>query len=198
MSCTARKITDSICCENTGLAGNSQSHMQWRRTQWIGVWLLGAASMLTLSRQTALAKDEAIFGYWKYTDEDTGKTQSVIRLWEDKGKLVGRIVKVFMKRGGGRPQATCSECPGAQRNKPIDGMIFMWNFVRDEGRDTKWVEGKILNPEDGKTYNCELTLSKDRKTLAMYGYIRVLIKLGGTTTWQRPTPQEIQAATAVR
>jgi uncharacterized protein (DUF2147 family) len=172
--------------------------MYLHRTQFVGVWLLGVVSILTLSTQTAFAEDTGIFGYWKFVDEDVGKTQSVIRLWEDKGKLLGKIVKVFFKRGGGKRQETCSDCPGATRDKPIDGMIFMWNFVRAEASANKWIEGKILNPEDGKTYNCELELSKDGKTLAMYGYIRILVKIGGTTTWQRPTLEEIQAANAVR
>lgn len=172
--------------------------MYLHRTRFVGVWLLGVASILTLSTQTGFADDKGVFGYWKVIDEDTGKTQSVIRIWEDKGKLVGRIVKVFIKRGGGKPQPTCTECSGSLHNKPIDGMVFIWNFVRDEGSERKWVEGKVLNPEDGNTYNCELELSKDGKTLSMYGFIRVLVKIGGTSTWVRPTPEEIQAATTVR
>ena len=71
-------------------------------------------------------------------------------------------------------------------------MVFFWNFTRDAENPNKWLDGKVLNPEDGKTYNAEAELSDDGKTLAVFGYIRLLIKLGGTSKWQRPTAEELR------
>ncbi len=170
--------------------------MDSRRTKAAGTWLLVLGSMFLLSAQTAGAaggksSEKTVFGYWKAVDKETGKTQSIFKLWEDKGKMVGRIVKLFPKANG-QIQKTCDECPGKTKGKPVEGMIFFWDFVRDDGSDLKWVDGKVLNPEDGKTYHCEAELGEDGKTLKVFGYIRLLIKVGGTNVWQRPTPEEMK------
>jgi uncharacterized protein (DUF2147 family) len=165
--------------------------MYSRRTQSAGIALLVPACILALSTQTALADDKSVFGYWKSIDSETGKPQSIFRLWEYEGKLVGRIVKLLPKPGE-KPQTICSECTGRQHNKPVVDLIFFWGFVRDQGSDRKWVDGTVLNPRDGKSYHCEAELSEDGKTLHVFGYIRFLIKIGGTDVWQRPTPEELQ------
>lgn len=171
--------------------------MYSRRTKAAGSWLLVLGSVFLLSAQTAGAAggqstDKTVFGYWKSVDKETGKTQSIFRLWEDKGKLLGRILKVYPKANG-TIQKTCDECPGKTKGKPVEGLIFFWNFVRDDGSNVKWVDGKVLNPEDGRTYNCELELGEDGKTLKVFGYIRLLFKVGGTNVWQRPTAEELKS-----
>lgn len=143
----------------------------------------------------APAPDKNIYGYWKSLDKDSGKTQSIFRIWEDKGKLVGKVIKTFPKPNGDKAQEICTECPGNQKGKPVIGLIFLWGLSPDAENPKKWVEGKVLNPEDGKTYNAELELAADHKTLTIYGYIKMLVKLGGSNTWQRPTPEELQGIT---
>lgn len=154
------------------------------------VWFWAVALLFVMSTQTASATDNNVFGYWKRIDDKTGQTVSIFRLWEDKGKLVGKIVKVFPKPGD-KP-AVCNDCTGTAKDKPVTGLIFLWGFSRDEEHPNKWVDGKVLNPENGKTYGCEVELSEDGKGLKVYGYISFLVKLGGTSVWQRPSAQELQ------
>jgi uncharacterized protein (DUF2147 family) len=154
------------------------------------VWFWAAALLLVLSTQTASATDNNVFGYWKRVDDKTGQTLSIFRLWEDKGKLVGRIVKVFPKPGEKPP--ICNDCAGAAKDKPVKGLIFLWGFTRDDEQANKWVDGKVLNPENGKTYGCEVELLPDGKGLKVYGYVSFLVKLGGSSVWQRPTAAELQ------
>ena len=175
----------------SGARDGWRGEMKFRGTQSPGLCFLVVASILALSTQTALADDKSVVGYWKHINEDTGQTQSIFQLFEHKGKLVGRIEKVFPMPGK-KAQTICSECSGAQKNKPVVGLIFFWNFVRDEATSGKWVDGKILNPDDGKTYSAEAELSEDGKALKVFGYIRVLIKIGGSAVWQRPTAAELQ------
>lgn len=148
-------------------------------------------AVLALSASHAFATENAsVFGYWKHIDEDTGKPLSIFKLWEQDGRLVGKIVKVFPK-GDEAPQTVCSECSGKQHNKPVVGLVFLWGFERDGGNAHKWVDGTVLNPANGKTYNCEVELSDDGKALKVFGYVRMLFKVGGTSVWQRPTANEI-------
>ena len=129
------------------------------------------------------------FGYWKHVDDDTGKTDSIFKVWRENGELKGRIVKMIPVNEDDKPNPVCTECEGERKNQPIEGMLMIWGFHFDK-EDKKWVEGKILNPEDGKVYNSEITLTN--KGLEVYGYIRVIVKIGGTSIWTRPTPAELE------
>jgi len=149
-------------------------------------------ALFSVPTQAASSGDNSgVFGYWKNVHEKSGKTQSIFRVWEDKGKLVGKIVKTFDVPGEAA-QDKCTECAGAQKDKPVQGLIFFWGFERDKENPRKWVDGKILNPRDGKTYSCEAELSEDGKTLNVYGYIRIVVKVGGTSVWQRPSADEMK------
>jgi len=166
--------------------------MRFSATRAVGLWIV---AILALSTGTASAdENNGVFGYWKNVHEKSGKTQSIFRVWEDKGKLVGKILKTYDVPGE-PAQGKCSECAGAQKDKPVEGLIFFWGFQRDKENPRKWIDGKILNPRDGKTYNCEAELSADGKTLNVYGYIQVIVKLGGTSVWQRPSADELRAVT---
>jgi uncharacterized protein (DUF2147 family) len=158
----------------------------------LGACLLVSMAALTVSADGTGAADKKVFGYWKSLDKDTGKTQSIFRIWEDKGKLVGKVVKTFPKPNGEKPQELCTECTGNQKDKPVVGLIFLWGLELDKENPRKWVEGKVLNPEDGKTYNAEVELSADAQELTIYGYIKMLVKLGGSNTWKRPSADELK------
>lgn len=156
------------------------------------MWLIAFAAAASLALHTAAADEASAVGYWRTIDNDTGKTLSYVRIWEDKGKLIGKVVKQFPQPNGEPAQRICTDCPGAQKGKPVLGLIFLWGLTRDEEAPRKWIDGKVLNPDDGRTYNAEVTLSKDGKTLSLYGYIRLLVKVGGTSVWKRITPEEIR------
>lgn len=167
-----------------------------RATLFVGVCWVVLFAVFVLSPRTAAATEtKDVMGYWKAIDKDSGKTQSVFRLWEDKGKLVGKIVKTFPKPDGSKAQQVCSECSGRQKDKPVVGLIFLWGLEQEKDNPRKWVGGKVLNPEDGKTYNVEVEVSPDAKTLKVYGYIRLLVKVGGTNIWERPTDKELEGVT---
>lgn len=152
---------------------------------------LCALALTFAPRTHAASANDGVYGYWKKVDEDTGKTLSIFKLWKHDGKLVGRIVKTFPKAGE-KAQTTCDECSGKQKGKPIIGLVFLWGFERDEDNARKWVDGTVLNPSDGETYNCEVELSEDGKKLAVFGYVRLLFKVGGTDVWSRPSAAELR------
>ncbi len=164
--------------------------MSLRTRRWLAIVLSMIASILVLSPKRAAADDKTVLGYWKHIDDDSGKTQSIFKLFESNGKLIGRIEKTFSTPKK-KAQDICTKCSGSQKNKPIVGLIFFWDFVRDKAEPNKWVDGKILNPEDGKVYDAEATLSADGESLKVFGYIRVIVKIGGSSVWKRPTAAEI-------
>jgi uncharacterized protein (DUF2147 family) len=148
------------------------------------------AALLLLSIRPAFAYDKSILGYWKATDTD-GKPQSVFRLWEYKGKLVGTILKTFPKPGD-KPNPVCNGCRGTLNNKSVIGLNFLWGFVPDPDDGKKWTDGTIVDPSDGKEYHAQVEVADGGKKLKLFAYIKLLVKLGRTNEWSRPTPEDMK------
>ena len=69
----------------------------------------------------------------------------------------------------------------ALRQRPLMGLTIMEGFTA--GGDGKWKNGKIYDPNSGKTYKCKLT-QIDSDTLELRGYIGISL-LGRTEKWTR-------------
>ncbi|MGF7217087.1 uncharacterized protein (DUF2147 family) [Spirosoma lacussanchae] len=68
------------------------------------------------------------------------------------------------------------------RHRPLLNLPIMTNLLY-KGNNV-WGDGQIYNPEDGKTYGCELTL-RDANTMEVHGYMMGMRFLGKTITWTR-------------
>ncbi len=119
-------------------------------------------------------------GEWQQFDDRKGDLRSIIRIDEGNGQLTGTIVRAVL-RPGEPPNPTCEKCPGEFKDRPIEGLRFMWGLT-GEGRS--WDGGRILDPEDGKIYRVKLRLSEDGRTLEVRGYIGVSL-FGRTQRWTR-------------
>ncbi len=69
----------------------------------------------------------------------------------------------------------------ALRDRLLLGLTIMDGLTYAGGG--KWKNGRIYDPNSGKTYKCKLTLV-DENTLELRGYIGVSL-LGRTETWTR-------------
>lgn len=69
----------------------------------------------------------------------------------------------------------------ALRDRLLLGLTIMDGFA-DAG-EGRWKNGRIYDPNSGKTYKCKLTLI-DQNTLELRGYIGISF-LGRTETWTR-------------
>ena len=68
------------------------------------------------------------------------------------------------------------------RSRKIVGLSLLSGFVPSDDKN-KWQDGKIYNPEDGKTYSCSLTLRDDGK-LDVRGYVGISL-FGKSQIWAR-------------
>jgi len=119
---------------------------------------------------------QSAVGTWKTIDDEDGKVKSHVEIFEQSGKLYGKIIKLI------NPESTiCTECKGNKKNQPIEGMEIMWALEKDS--NTKWEGGKILDPKSGKVYKCKIEL-EDASTLNVRGFIGFSL-LGRTQTWYR-------------
>ncbi len=149
---------------------------------------LAALILLLLPADSNTADHDSPVGLWRTVDDRTGEVRSIIRIWLEQGKLFGRVEKSF-PRPGEPKNPLCEKCPPPFRGRPVIGLTFMWDF---ELSGKKWINGRVLDPEEGKIYNCELTLAPDGQSLKVYGYIRLLVRIGRSQTWLRADPDSLE------
>ncbi len=116
-------------------------------------------------------------GKWKTVDDETGKAKSYVEIYEQNGKLYGKITQLLLEADKGK---LCAECSGSDKGKPIEGLVFL----KDLEKDGKYYEGgTILDPKNGKVYTCYIEL-KGADKLKVRGYIGIAA-LGRTQYWYR-------------
>jgi uncharacterized protein (DUF2147 family) len=130
-------------------------------------------SQLTLAADTA----HSIEGVWLSAD---GTGWIKIELGEDgpKGSIAGSPDDPEHKKPSDKDELNPDP---ALRDRQLLGLTIMQGFTA--AGDGKWKNGRIYDPNSGKTYKCKLTLV-DENTLELRGYIGISL-LGRTETWTR-------------
>ena len=119
-------------------------------------------------------------GRWRTVDDVTGKVKSVVMIWEENSKLYGRIQKL-VNPDPQEPNPRCIDCAGDQKGKPVIGLRILWDLHRD---GDAWSGGTILDPANGKTYRCLLSVVDGGMKLKVRGFIGFSL-LGRTQYWLR-------------
>jgi len=118
---------------------------------------------------------ETPVGKWNTVDDKTGKVRSEVEIYEQGGKLMGKITGLAEPTDKeGRPK-TCSACTGADKDKPIVGLVIIRDLARSRDR---YKGGTILDPEDGKVYTAEIWVEGGH--LKVRGYVGFFFR---TQTW---------------
>ena len=118
-------------------------------------------------------------GHWQTFDEKTKEVKSQVHISESGGVLIGKVEKLLRKDA--RQDAVCDECSDDRKGQPVLGLEIIRGAKKADGKDV-WESGKILDPENGKTYALRLTPIEDGKKLEVRGSIG---PFGRTQTWVR-------------
>ncbi len=120
---------------------------------------------------------QSVIGKWKTIDDETGQAKSIVEVYENTGKIYGKVIEIFDEK---HKNDVCKECSGVDKNKPIHGMVILRGLTKDEN---EYSGGKITDPKNGKTYKCTIVLeSKDK--LKVRGYIGFSL-IGRSQYWVR-------------
>ena len=142
----------------------------------IGV-LLGSVSTPEVRAETGVQEPSrnSPVGRWKTVDDVTGKAKSVVVIWEENGKLFGRIQKI-VDPDPDDPDPRCDDCTGDQKGKRVIGLRILWDLSK------VW----RLNTRSGERQNLQMpTLCGGRgRKLKVRGLIGVSL-LGRTQYWLR-------------
>lgn len=133
--------------------------------------------LLLISLALWWAPTTGVEGVWVTQDDETGQKKSEVRLYQEGGKLYGKIEKLLLPEDQGK---LCTACSGKEKGKPIEGMLIL-KGLSPEG--STWEDGTILDPKSGKVYDCYVELV-DENTLKVRGYLGFSL-LGRTQIWKR-------------
>jgi uncharacterized protein (DUF2147 family) len=127
---------------------------------------------------TAGSRPATPIGLWKTFDDKSGAARALVRIYEEHGRLFGRIEETLT---AGAEHRVCVRCTDERKNQPIIGLLIIRNIKTDAG---EYDGGDILDPESGSVYRCKMHLEQGGSRLVLRGYIGFSL-LGRTQTWQR-------------
>ncbi|AXA83828.1 DUF2147 domain-containing protein [Lysobacter oculi] len=137
------------------------------------------ALAIGLAAVPMLASAQSPIGKWKTIDDETGKAKSIVEITQaSNGTLQGRVIEILSSDRG--PNPTCDKCSGANKGKPVKGMVILWGLKPDG--NGKWAGGTVLDPAKGKTYKSKLELKSGGDKLGMSGCIAFICR---EQTWVR-------------
>lgn len=120
---------------------------------------------------------QSVTGKWKTIDDETGEAKSIVEIYENNGKIYGKVVEIL---NPAKKDAKCNNCKGADKDKPIKGLVILKGLKKD---GNEYSGGDILDPNKGKLYSCTIKLDGNDK-LSVRGYMGISL-LGRTQVWHR-------------
>lgn len=115
-----------------------------------------------------------IVGIW-WTEGKKAK----VRVYEKEGRYSGEIIWLKSVPGTEHVIRDSKNIIDSLKQRPLLGIDLIEGLTF---KDSKWVEGKVYDPEKGKSYDCVLKLEGDQ--LEVRGYINRPI-FGKSVFWKR-------------
>jgi uncharacterized protein (DUF2147 family) len=128
----------------------------------------------------AFAAKPTPVGLWKILDDKTGRLSALLRVSEHNDQYEGKLETIFSEPGDD-PNPLCEKCEGDRKDHPLVGLIILWGFKKQEGN---YAGGQVLDPDTGKIYSCEMSMTEDGKKLKVRGYLGIPL-FGSTQIWVR-------------
>ena len=117
-------------------------------------------------------------GLWETFDDKTGSARAIVHVYEENGKLFGRIERSFTP---GAEKRVCAVCTDERKNQPIIGLLIIRDMKASDG---EYAGGDILDPDTGSVYRCKFHVDDSGTHLIVRGFIGISL-LGRTQTWLR-------------
>ncbi len=129
-----------------------------------GAWASGAALLTPVGR-------------WKTIDDKTGKPKAIVEIYEENGRLFGRITATLS------PDAKkfCDRCADERKGRPIIGMVILRDMSQ---HGAEYAGGNILDPDNGSVYRCKMRLTGQGNQLSVRGFVGFSL-LGRSQIWTR-------------
>ncbi len=136
-------------------------------------------SIAALSISGSVFAQMSPVGTWNSVDDKTKELKSEIVISETAGVISGKVTKLLRKDAD--QKGVCKECTDDRKDKPLIGLEIIRGAKKADGKEV-WEDGKILDPENGKSYTLRLTPIEGGKKLEVRGSV---MGIGRTQTWVR-------------
>jgi len=141
-------------------------------------FLLLSVSFLFWFSATA-QEDGRVLGTWltQYGD-------SKVTIKKDtKGTFYGEISWLKEPNRNGAPKLDDKNPEVKLQSRPIMGLVILEGF-KYEKDDKEWIDGKIYDAKEGKTYKCMMWFEEDASQLHVKGYIGFSL-IGKEVVWTK-------------
>jgi uncharacterized protein (DUF2147 family) len=156
---------------------------------------LALACLLLVALGVASAFAQSIEGLWKIIDDKTNSPTAIVMLYMNGGKLYGRMMATIDKNTGAIKDTIAvrkDKADALAGDPPFCGLDFVYE-LQAKGKDWK---GSIIDPEDGKVYDC--TIKQDGSKLIVRGSLKGTGGLlGRNQTWLSSGPADLPAGLAL-
>jgi uncharacterized protein (DUF2147 family) len=152
--------------------------------------------LFVIGTGVAFAADPAE-GFWLSVDEKTGKVTAGWEIYQQGGKLFGKVLST----ADHPPGVKATACKESYSGFPVAGKVNQmnvagtpWIFGLSPDKPGQWKNGNVIDPSDGKMYKCKITFhprdgSKFKTdSLEMRGEIG--LGIGRSQYWQKATKEE--------
>ncbi len=133
-----------------------------------------------------LFANSQIAGYWLVPDDENGgKIQSAVLMYENGGKYYCRMLVIYDEDSGkiidtiSKPSERAKAIAG---NPYLCGKDFIWGLTYNKAN--KRFAGKVVDPDTGKIYKCEVWYNEDKNCLVVRGEIFIF---GKNAYWPEAT-----------
>jgi uncharacterized protein (DUF2147 family) len=133
--------------------------------------------LLVLLLICQISFSQTIFGRWITVDDETGNKKGIVEIFEENGKVYGKIIEILEPEHRKRK---CNKCEGVNKDKPILGLTIIKGLTK---KGDTYDGGEITDPKNGKTYRCKITLDGKDK-LIVRGYLGISL-FGRSQVWFR-------------
>ncbi|SFC09285.1 Uncharacterized conserved protein, DUF2147 family [Zunongwangia mangrovi] len=140
-------------------------------------YILFSVFFIAFAALNSVYAQDDVFGKWKCTN-DEGKVNSIVKIFKkEDGEVCGKVLRITKEEDRDK---LCTECKGALKDKPIEGLQLM-HGLKKEG--DHYAGGEIINPKSGKVYKVKIWVDEDNPDmLNVRGYVAFFYK---TMTWER-------------
>src|SRR5262245_1949321 len=104
-------------------------------------------SLMVMLGAGSVVAAESPVGKWNTVDEKYGKVTSQVEIYEQSGKLFGKIVALTEPNNLQCKPKVCIACTGADKNKPIVGLVILRDLTPSGDR---YKGGTVLDPRTAR------------------------------------------------
>lgn len=134
------------------------------RPVFLSAALVAMTSLTPLHAKSAKSSDD-VLGTYKVISSKYGIDRAIVEAHKDnRGKYYFKVTKVI-KSAGIENITTCQKCPGKFKDRPVKGMVSIWNLQPSKKNPYILEGGYGIDPWSGRMFQGVIKLSKNKQTV---------------------------------